>query len=436
MSASQGLTPPVARPTGQATVLRAQAIAVAWQLLGDDVAPLSNGTGRPLARTVKLILEPLVIRPVQNPHLAGATLAEGAAHELMARITAAGSDLTATAEWFGVLKKARRALGITEGNPQERYFQRCFELARTEGRPVPGTPATQAIADETVQEIAHADGESVLARVRAMLLDETVAAALGARLVAAWAGPITTDVTPLDASRVNAALDACGVRDAASDFDALRTERAGTAAAAELAERGAARLLGLTEHETPPLPRLGATASKRDLPWPFDRSVYERLFAALSGGAPADIGLDAEDVLADEIARSAAPWQLATEHSRVVMLLGSEASHALEPTALLRPTNAHRLLRDRWDREAYVRRVRRLPAGATGVPENIESDIRTVRQGYLRRLWVRLHGRELRGQATDAAELWDTLDGILRSVIMDQRHRLKTALGRDLEGAA
>ncbi|MGF6822350.1 hypothetical protein M2317_001254 [Microbacterium sp. ZKA21] len=436
MSASPRLTPPVARPSGEAAALRVHVIARAWSELGEAVAPLSNGSGRPLARTVKLILEPLVIRPVQNPHLAGAALTEDAAIELAGRIAAAGDDLAATGEWFGVLKRARRARGITDGNPQERYFQRCFELARTEGRPVPGAATTEAIADETVAEIAQAGGESVLARVRDLLIDEDASAAFVDRLAAAWSLRAGERSAPIDPARVSAALDACGARDAASDFDALRTERAGTAAGAELAERGVARLLGLTEHETPPLPRLGATASKRELPWPFDRSIYERLFAALSGGAPAEIGLDAEDVLADEIARSAAPWELATEQSRVVMLLGAEASHALEPTALLRPTNAHRMLRDRWDREAYVRRVRRLPAGATGVPENVESDIRTVRQGYLRRLWVRLHGRELRGQVTNAAELWDTLDGILRSVIMDQRHRLKTALGRDLEGAA
>lgn len=427
-------TPPA--PDTAVRVPRVHAIARAWSELGEAVAPLSNGASRPLARTVKLILEPLVIRPVQNPHLAGATLTEDAARELMARIAAADADLVATAEWFGVLKSARRALGITEGNPQERYFQRCFELARTEGRPASGTPTTQAIANDTVQEIAQADGDSVLARVRELLLDEDASAAFGDQLADSWRRRTAGQGTPIDSARVGAVLDACGMRDAASDFDALLAEGAGTSAAADLGAPGAARLLGLTEHDAPPLPRLGATASKRDLPWPFDRSIYERLFAALSGGTPADIGLDADVIVADEIARSAAAWELSAEHSRAVMLLGAEASHALEPTELLRPTNAHRLLRDRWDREAYVRRVRRLPAGATGVPETIESDIRTVRQGYLRRLWVRLHGRELRGQVTDAAELWNTLDGILRSVIMDQRHRLKTALGRDLEGAA
>lgn len=138
----------------------------------------------------------------------------------------------------------------------------------------------------------------------------------------------------------------------------------------------------------------------------------------------------------DEIARTASAWELAHEHSRVIMLLGAEAGHALEPTELLRPTNAHRLLSGRWEREAYVRRVLRLPAELSGVPDAIRDDIRTVRQGYLRRLWVRLHGRELREQMTTGAELWDTLDGVLRSVVMDQRQRLKLSIGRDAEGAA
>ncbi|MFB7250155.1 hypothetical protein [Microbacterium sp. NPDC056234] len=436
MSAPPKLSSTAPASGASVRVPRVHAIARAWSELGETVAPLSNGAGRPLARTVKLILEPLVIRPVQNPHLAAASLTEDAARELTARITAAGADLAAAGEWFGVLKRARRALGITEGNPQERYFQRCFELARTEGRPTPGAPASEAIANETVQEIAQADGESVLARMRELLVDEEASAALGERLLSAWSQRTAGSETAIDSARVGAVLDACGARDATRDFAALLAERAGTSAAADLTGPGAARLLGLTEHETLAPPRLGATASKRELPLPFDRSIYERLFAALSGGVPADIGLDVEVIVTEEIARSAAAWELEAEHSRVVMVLGAEASHSLAPAELLRPTNAHRLLRDRWDREAYVRRVRRLPAGATGVPENIESDIRTVRQGYLRRLWVRLHGRELRGQVTDAAELWDTLDGILRSVIMDQRHRLKTALGRDLEGAA
>ncbi|MBO0981267.1 hypothetical protein [Microbacterium sp. SD291] len=44
---------------------RGQVIAQAWLDLGAGVAPLSNGSGRPLVRTLKLILDPLVIRPTR-----------------------------------------------------------------------------------------------------------------------------------------------------------------------------------------------------------------------------------------------------------------------------------------------------------------------------------------------------------------------------------
>ena len=115
---------------------------------------------------------------------------------------------------------------------------------------------------------------------------------------------------------------------------------AGSALSSALDRAGAARVLGLSDHALPPIPELGTTASKRSLPKPFDRSVYERLFAVLSGGAGTELGRDAEEVLDEEIRRTAAPWQLGTEDSRVVMALGAEAGRALEPAELLRPTAA------------------------------------------------------------------------------------------------
>lgn len=409
-------------------------IAQAWSALGEGVAPLSNGAGRPLARTVKLILDPLVIRPVQNPHLAGFTLAPDAATDLIRRIDEAGDALRATAAWFLILKNARRALRITDGNPQEKYFQRCFELARSVGAPDPVT--AEKLAVEAVQEIAQTGGDSLMARIREIVQDTAEADRLHHDLVAAWRARHRTDDTVAEsAALITTALDACGTA-TSPELDGLIDAQAGSAAASALETPGAARTHGLTDLDHPAMPELGATASKRALPRPFDRSVFERLFAALSSNASPDMGLDADEVLSDEVARTARAWELAEEQSRVLMLLGAEASHALEPTDLLRPTNAHRLLRGRWEREAYVRRVRRLPAGLSGVPEAIREDVHTVRQGYLRRLWVRMHGRELRGLQTTGGDLWDTLDGILRSVVMDQRHRLKLAIGRGTEGAA
>lgn len=439
MSTSTKSSDADAGATAPTTVPRASAIAQAWSVLGEGVAPLSNGSGRPLARTVKLILDPLVIRPVQNPHLAGFALTPDAAAELVGRIEEAADALTATAAWFLVLKSTRRALRITDGNPQEKYFQRCFELARSLGAPDPATAGQTA--SDAVQEIAQTDGNSLLSRIREAVQDSAEADRLHRDLVSAWSSRRPLDTSAASAMAVDAApliaaaLDACGTA-ASPRIDGLIDAQAGRAAASALETPDAARILGLTALARVAMPELGATASKRALPLPFDRSVFERLFATLSGSTGAEVELDADEVLADEIDRTAEAWQLADEQSRVVMLLGAEASHALESTDLLRPTNAHRLLHGRWEREAYVRRVRRLPAGISGVPEAIREDVHTVRQGYLRRLWVRLHGRELRGLPTPGGELWDTLDGVLRSVVMDQRHRLKLAIGRSAGGAA
>jgi hypothetical protein len=95
-------------------------------------------------------------------------------------------------------------------------------------------------------------------------------------------------------------------------------------------------------------------------------------------------------------------------------------------------TDAGARLRARWSRESYVHRALRLPdSEASGIPEDLRNDIRAMPPAYLRRLWARLHGRELRGETTAAAEVWDLLDGVLRSVILDQRDRLRRTLERE-----
>src|SRR5690606_23822140 len=122
-------------------VPRSLVIADAWRTL-TGVEPFTGRTGLPLARTVKLLLDPLVIRPAQHPHLAAALLTVDAAAELRARITAAGPDLAAAAAWYTLLKKARRAARITEGNPQDLYFPRAYELAKNAGMPRAGAART------------------------------------------------------------------------------------------------------------------------------------------------------------------------------------------------------------------------------------------------------------------------------------------------------
>ncbi|WP_154814908.1 hypothetical protein [Actinophytocola xinjiangensis] len=402
---------------GERTVPRAALLARAWSLLGDGVAPLTNAAGRPLARTVKLILDPLVLRPVLNPGFAAGAVSGAHADDLVATITAAGPALRATAEWYLLVKRARRRAGITEGHPQDLYFQRCFELATTHGRP--GADAERVAAD--VVEEVHAGASRLTAEdLRRYLTDPANAGELD-RLLRAARHPVPD---PARDPGPDPGVAAFLVSGDTAGFPALVAANAGSRGAAELAGPGVARGYGLSDRTVPVPPELGDRASKRDLPRPLDRSVLERLFTTVTGSDPA--GLPA--LVRREIDRTGRAWQLGEEASRVTMVLGRDASAGLEhePTS-----GAQRRLRSRWDREAYVHRVLRLPdPAAAGVPEALRADILGVRRAYLRRLWVRLHGREVRGGEVTADALWDLLDGVLRSVILDQRDRLRAALER------
>ncbi|SDG04035.1 hypothetical protein SAMN05216553_10525 [Lentzea fradiae] len=383
-------------------------IAEEWRELGASVAALSNRDGGPLARTVKLVLDPLVLRPALHPHLGGAVVAGEHVGELRALIAAAGPALAAAAAWFGVLKQARRRARITGGNPQDSYFQRCYELAVTKGPP---GPDADRVADAVVAEIRDAGGEVTVERLRAHVTDPATGAELAALLAAAWTARTPPRGPAPDPEAVLAALTDQEV------FDRLVAAGAGTAAAAGLESPGVARDLGLTGQDVPAQPALGHRATKRAMPMPFDRSVFERLFAAFTSARHRERMPAVPALVRDEISRCAQPWQLAEERGRLAMAAGRAASSALDPAEPV-TAPAQLRMRRRWQREPYVQRALRMPASDAGVTE--------VRQAYLRRLWSRLHGRELR--AEDVGQLRDLLDGALRSVILDQRDRVKAAL--------
>ncbi|MQM26709.1 hypothetical protein [Glycomyces albidus] len=510
-----------------AAVPRGMLVADAWSQLGDAVAPLSNASGRPLARTVKLLLDPLVLRPTQNPRFSGGVVAIEHVDALRQAILDAGPVLAATAAWFQLLKRARRRAGITEGHPQDLYFQRCYELAHLHGDPA-ALPGAADIAAAAVADVHAERGDVTVDRLRRFLTDPARTAELAGLLREAWAGrdpvpdalptleaeapqrfpardtpatheggatqrpllpdtlavleaeaphrlpvqdtpaahegeaphPISARVAPTapeekaphllpvsDARRppaqeaasqpappetdahpgIAAFLDDCATAPDPRLWKALADDGTGTAEAARLDLPGIARGYGLTERDRPAVPELGERASKRALPKPFDRSILERLFAALTTWFHRESMADVPSLVTGEIHRSAAPWQLAEEPSRVAMVLGRDASAGLgtgdQPPAA---SDANARLLNRWRRESYVHRVLRLP-------DPIGEEVRGTRRAYLRRLWVRLHGRELRGEATAADEVWDLLDGALRSVVMDQRDRLKRSLEREEE---
>ncbi|MGK8521161.1 hypothetical protein ACRS6B_06180 [Nocardia asteroides] len=439
-----------------------------WRKLG-GVEPLSGPHGGPLRRTVKLLLDPLVIRPVQNPLCAGPILTADGAVLLEARIQAAADALRATAAWFTVLKQVRRTLRITEGHPQDLYFQRCFELATTSGMPDP--VRARSVAQDALREIHEYTAGRTTQALKEYLTDHARERELAGLLDLAWRRrPLTGPPSGDHAPAVDALLEACAAarlgEDAADGqpvLDGLVATHAGTHTGIRLwqdASDHSAQELGLTTHPVPLCPAIGSSASKSTLGLPFDRTVYERVFTVLQASTDRAELPPIPELVDAEIARSCAPWALLDESLRVAATAGTALATGLAPIDHRRArsagnprlrvaetessatrSTAHQVVNSRWQREAYVLQARRLVVCAdttdttdtaeppTGPLAAIAAELITPWQPYLRRLWVRLHGRDVREFAIyDPDELWDLLDGVARSVILDHRTRVKRAL--------
>jgi hypothetical protein len=196
--------------------------------------------------------------------------------------------------------------------------------------------------------------------------------------------------------------------------------------------------LGLTERELPPRPRVGRSASTATLPAPLDRTLFERLFVVLQSSARREELPTVPELVGREVGRSCAPLGLYDETLRVAVVLGGRLAVGLDPLGIEESapeqTAAHRAVNSRWRREASVLRARRMtvsprPDPDGGVLEALAQDLRTPWTAYMRRLWVRLHGRDVRdAPLADAASAWAVLDGVARSVMMDHRARIRAAL--------
>ncbi|WP_405183450.1 hypothetical protein [Nocardia sp. NBC_01377] len=487
-----------------------------WRRL-DGVEPLSGPSGGPLRRTVKLVLDPLVIRPVQNPDCAGPILSEDGATLLATRIHASADVLRATAAWFTLLKQVRRTLRITEGHPQDLYFQRCFELATTKA--MPDAARDRAAAEETLRDIHEFSAGRTTQALKQHVTEESKARELVGLIELAWRRrPATASPADHDAE-LSELLDAAaqarweGDGDAGQrSLDRLVDAHAGTHSGLSLWQResgSSAREFGLTEHPLPPRPALGASASTSKLALPFDRTVYERVFTVLQASSERAELPPIPELVTNEIARSCAPWALLDESLRVTAAAGGVLATGLAPIDSAQPlgprrvavvsdiadhpsgriarrsrteavvpsgpgalpgssppdaesagrespqdrtmhgsrssgggfgsehneTAAQRAINSRWQREAYVLQARRLTLDTTATLASdnplavIAAELRTPWRPYLRRLWVRLHGRDVREAGVfEPDELWDLLDGVARSVILDHRTRVKNAL--------
>ncbi|MEI5519589.1 hypothetical protein WB401_07090 [Streptomyces brasiliscabiei] len=447
---------------------RALVIDHAWRGLGPGLEALSGPGGAPLTRAVKLIVLPLIVRPALRPELAADFLSAAQAARLDALIQDSGTCLAATAQWFTLLKKARRALGVAGGNPQDLYFQRCFELATEHGAPTAGADAT---ARAVVEEMADTLGGRTVDALRDWLADTGRRSRLDEELTAAWEGRVpapavdthtTTDTRTATDTHTTTDLGTVVVR-AAEALDACGAPgRAGTRtspAYAAMVEAGHGELfgralwagvsgvwdrdglptpLGLTGRQVPPRPEVGRGASTATLPAPLDRTLFERLFVVLQSSARRDELPMVPELVAREVGRSCAPLGLCDETLRVTVVLGGLLAAGLDPLATGSGapgrTAAHRAVNSRWQREASVLRARRMtvsprPDPDGGTLDALARDLRAPWAAYMRRLWVRLHGRDVReAPLRDLASAWAVLDGVARSVMMDHRARVRAAL--------
>ncbi|WP_243749788.1 hypothetical protein [Nocardia ignorata] len=489
---------------------RAMVLDEVWRGL-DGVDALSGPQGAPLRRTVKLILDPLVIRPMQHPLCAGSVLDADGVTLLTSLVLARSDALRACASWFTVLKQARRALRITEGNAQDLYFQRCFELATLHGEP--GADARERAA-AVLREVHEGTGGRTTTALKNLVTEPNRLAELTTLIESAWrARPLVNSGARDLASALTELLDASTLAregdpaDAGPLLDELIEDKVGTHRGIALWRphpRYGADDLGLTVHECPPRPAVGATASTATLALPFDRSIYERVFTVLQGSIDRTDLPDLPTLVSTEVSRSCSPWGLLDESLRVTAAAGCELALGLSPLGavpLMRAlveaelsdargersaeseqdepeaglhtgttpsaakslgvqapsgtdggaaqcgskgqwadagepgpgSRAHAVVNARWRREAYVLQARRysvhLGEAVSGPLAVVAAELRTPWRPYLRRLWVRLHGRDVRELAVfDPVELWDLLDGIARSVMLDHRTRVKQAL--------
>ncbi|MGW0946537.1 hypothetical protein ACWD4O_28890 [Streptomyces sp. NPDC002623] len=445
--------PPPSQPT-DACRSRALVIDRAWRGLGPGLESLSGPGGAPLTRTVKLIVLPLIVRPSLCPELAADFLEPAQAARLDALVRESGARLRATAQWFTLLKKTRRTLRIVAGHPQDLYFQRCFELATEHGAPSAGA---DVVARDVVEDVADAGGGRTVEALKSHLADAARRARLDGELAVAWAGrrPVAADVG-VAVALAGEVLEACGAVGPAGNsteytamVEAGHGELFGRALWTQAGEvwgaEGPPAHLGLTARQAPPRPEVGRAASTATLPAPLDRTLFERLFVVLQSSSRREELPTVPDLVQREVGRSCAPLGLHDESLRVAVVLGGRLAVGLDPLGTREPvpgrTAAHRAVNSRWRREASVLRARRMtvsprpdPDGGSdgdsgGVLDALAQDLRTPWAAYMRRLWVRLHGRDVRDAPLgDLASLWAVLDGVARSVMMDHRARVRSAL--------
>ena len=421
---------------------RRAVIEAAWRAIGAGVEPLSADDGAPLTRTVKRIIDPLVLRLRVNTRYSAPVVGEDVAVEMHRVIVEQAGILRATASWFDVLKRERRRLKITHGNAQELYFPVCYELAVTRG-----AAAGAGDAERVLREV-HADRDRTAGDLLTLhLADPDVVAGLSAQLVRAWAdvraggeisgpflsglGTVLGDAEGHTASVARHRVWSALVADATPYNLGAAARADGSALPWSLVD------LGLSSAEPQRRPEVVRETRPPDRERPLDRTVVDRVRATLRRVMDRDELPDIALLCAEEVDRSCAPWGLLGEDKQATLVAGIEVATDLAPLdPAARPRHAlSGRIQARLRKEAYVLHARRYLADGAAVharQQQVVDELAAFRRPYLSRLWARLHGRDVwQEPCADVDEVRRLLDGVARSVSLDHRQRIKAMLGAD-----
>ncbi len=430
-------TPVVAHP-------RRAVIDKAWRAIGPGVEVLSGDDGGPLRRTVKRIIDPLVLRLRSNTQYSAPFVDADVAAAMHDTIVGHGQQLKAAAAWFEMLKRERRRLRITTGNAQELYFPVCFEMAVTKGAPA---QADYGAAEAVLREI-HGDRDRTGIEVlNQYMTDPQVVADLSDQLGRSWSdvragGEITdpflaglsTVLGPADSHRATVARQrvwSALIADATPYNLGALAHREASGLPWSIAQIG----LSSVEPQQPP-----AVVGGSDGDRPLNRSVLERVRATLRRAMDREELPDIPLLCAEEVDRSCAPWGLLAEDKQATLIAGIEIAVDLAPltdTAVARYELAGQI-QARLRKEAYVLHARRyLVSGGPMHPRQrqVIDDLAAFARPYLSRLWARLHGRDVwQERCDDVDDIRALLEGVARSVSLDHRQRIKAMLELQVAG--
>ncbi|MEE3064099.1 MAG: hypothetical protein VYA67_09060 [Actinomycetota bacterium] len=423
---------------------RRSVIDQAWRAIGLGVEVLSSDDGGPLTRTVKRIIDPLVLRLRSNPQYSAPVVAPDTAAAMHELIVGSASELRAAAAWFEVLKLERRRQRIRSGNAQELYFPVCYELAVTKGAPA---PEDREAAATVLGEIHQGRDRTAIEVLHQYVAGQDVVATLTDQLEHSW-----RDV------RASQTVTGPFLAELGTVLGPAHGHRAATARqrvwSAMISDTTPYNLGALVRVESADLPwsivdlGLSSVAPQRppriaggaDGDRPLDRSVVDRVRATLRRALDRDALPDIPLLCEEEVDRACAPWGLLSEDKQATLVAGIEVAVELAP--LDRSVTSRYALaaqiQARLRKEAYVLHARRyLAEGAPMHPRQrqVVDDLAAYAPPYLSRLWARLHGRDVwQESCEDVDEMRSLLEGVARSVSLDHRQRIKSMLELQVAG--